>query len=582
MIELKADLAVIGGGLSGTVAAIAAARNGIKVILVNDRPVLGGNASSEFRMHICGADYHMSRKNARETGILEEIELENKRRNPDFSYPIWDEIIREKVENEKNITLLLNTYMHSVKHSGNRIISCKCLQSTSEKAFLISASFFVDATGDGSLSEKAGAEYRIGREGRNEYNESLAPEKADSVTMGSSIMFQAEELDHPVKFIKPDWAYSYSEEDLANRDHSSIKSGYWWIELGGDREKIIEDAEEIHSELRKVLYGIWDHIKNRGDHGAENYTLSWVSPIAGKRESRRVIGDYVLREDDINSCRIFDDAVAYGGWPMDIHTSGGFLRQDDVPTVWNHVEDIYTIPYRCYYSRNIENLFIAGRIISASHVAFSSARVMGTCAVGAEAVGNAASIAIKKGLKSARDVGKHIRELQQKLLKDDCFIPGFRNEDEHDKARKAVITCTAGKNPADVINGYARSIKEDVNAWIANISEGASLTLSFKEKEKISEIRITFDSNLSQEITPSIIEEVLERAERQSPSTLVNGFSIELKDGGLSIFREERSTEGQRHIIIRLDTPLYADSMTLTLLSSFGKDEVKVFEIRVY
>ena len=582
MIELNTELAVIGGGLSGTIAAIAAARNGIKVILINDRSMLGGNASSEFRMHICGADYHMSRPNARETGILEEIELENKRRNPDFSYPIWDEIIREKVEKEENITLLLNTYMYSVEHSENRVTSCACIQSTSEKTFKINANFFIDATGDGSLSEKSGAEYKIGREAKNEYGESLAPDKADSVTMGSSIMFQAEELDHPVKFIKPDWAYSYSEKDMANRDHSSIKSGYWWIELGGDKERIIEDAEEIHRELRKVLYGVWDHIKNHGDHGAENYKLSWVSPIAGKRESRRVIGDYVLKEDDINNCRIFEDAVSYGGWPMDIHTAGGFLKHDDVPTVWNHVEDIYTIPYRCYYSKNIDNLFIAGRIISASHVAFSSSRVMGTCAVGAEAVGNAASIAIKKGLKNAREVGKHIKELQQKLLKDDCFIPGFKNEDESDKARRATITCTRGENPADVINGCARSIKDNVNAWTANIKEIPSLNLSFAKKEEIREIRLTFDSNLSQEITPSIIEEVLARAERQSPSTLVDEFSIEIKDGEKSLLKQKQSTNGQRHIVIKLDDPLFADSITLTLLSSFGEEKVKVFEIRVY
>ena len=580
---MKTELAVIGGGLSGLIAAIAAARNGTRTILIQDRPMLGGNASSEFRMHICGADHHMSRTNARETGILEEILLENKRRNPDFSYPIFDTILYEKAKKEKNLSVFLNTYMTDVSMKDGRIHSVSCVQMTNERKFSVEADFFVDATGDGTLSAKAGAVYRIGREGRDEFGESLAPEKEDHVTMGSSLMFKAKKLDHEVKFIKPDWAYSYTEDDLKMREHKSIESGYWWIELGGDKEKIIDDAEDIHDELLRVIYGIWDHIKNTLGHNAENYDLEWVSPIAGKRESRRVIGDYILRQSDIDEARVFSDAVCYGGWPMDIHTAGGFVSSGDVPTVWNHVDDVYTIPYRSFYSVNIPNLFLAGRIISASHVAFSSSRVMATCAVGGEAVGNAAAIAIQKHLNEAREVGTYIHELQQKLLKDDAFIPGFRNEDEEDKARKAHITATEaidnGK-PENVVNGIARSWKNDINAWICDIEHQPEISLSFDKAEPIREIRLTFDSNLSREITPSIIREVLDRAEHQSPSTLVDRFTITLMKGGKKILEKECATEGQRHIIEQFDHE--ADTVKIKLLSSYGEKIVKLFEVRIY
>ena len=581
---MKTELAVIGGGLSGLIAAIAAARNGTRTILIQDRPMLGGNASSEFRMHICGADHHMSRPNARETGILEEILLENKRRNPDFSYPIFDTILYEKAKKEKHLSVFLNTYMTDVSMKDGRIHSVSCVQMTNERKFSVEAEFFVDATGDGTLAAKAGAVYRIGREGRDEFGESLAPEKEDHVTMGSSLMFKARKLDHEVKFIKPDWAYSYTEDNLKMREHKSIESGYWWIELGGDKEKIIDDAEDIHDELLRVIYGIWDHIKNTLGHNAENYDLEWVSPIAGKRESRRVIGDYILRQSDIDEARVFSDAVCYGGWPMDIHTAGGFVSSGDVPTVWNHVDDVYTIPYRSFYSVNIPNLFLAGRIISASHVAFSSSRVMATCAVGGEAVGNAAAIAIQKHLNEAREVGTYIHELQQKLLKDDAFIPGFRNEDEEDKARKAHITATEaidnGK-PENVVNGIARSWKDDINAWICDIEHQPEISLSFDKAEPIREIRLTFDSNLSREITPSIIREVLDRAEHQSPSTLVDRFTITLMKGGKKILEKECATEGQRHIIEQFDHE-EADTVKIKLLSSYGEKIVKLFEVRIY
>lgn len=578
------QLAVIGGGLSGLCVAIAAARHGVDTILVQDRPMLGGNCSSEFRMHICGADRHMSRPDARETGILEELLLENKRRNSDFSWPIFDSILLEKARAEERLRLHLNTYMAGVEMVNGRVKAVSCFQTTSEQHFHIEADFFVDATGDGSLSARAGATIRLGREASSEFGESLAPAVADCVTMGSSLMFKAKKLDHKVSFIKPEWAHSYTEEDLRMRSHESVESGYWWIELGGDQLRIIEDAEDIQLELMKVIYGIWDHIKNSPGHDADNLDLEWVSPIAGKRESRRVEGDYILCQSDIDSARIFPDAVAYGGWTMDIHTPGGFSSGDDVPTVWNPVDDVYTIPYRCYYSKDVPNLFLAGRIISASHVAFASARVMATCAVGGQAVGTAAAIALNHQLQSAREVGDHITELQQILLEDDCFIPGFRSTDNRDLARAARISASGwvgDGRPENVVNGIARSWKGEVNAWLADISTRPSLCFNLPEVHELHEIRLTFDSNLSQEITPSIIREVIDRSEYGSPTSLVKDFRLTLSKGGQTVFRKDFQSLGQRHVVIPLDGTA-ADSVTLMLLSSYGWNKVKVFEVRIH
>ena len=389
------DLVITGGGLSGVCAAVSAARHGVKTALIHNRPVLGGNASSEIRMHICGADDHASRPNARETGIIEEIQLENKHRNPTHSYPIFDSVLWGFCLNEENLDLYLNTHVITVACKNQHIVRLTAIQMTTETEFEFEGTYFVDATGDGFIGAEAGAEYRIGREGKDQYGEKYAPEQEDDFTMGSSLMFQAKRTEKKVPFITPDWAYHFTEDDLRNREHNDIRSGYWWIELGGYHSPVIDNAEEIYNELLRSVYGIWDHLKNGGDHQAEYYDLEWVGTIPGRRESRRLLGDYVLTEQDCLEGRRFEDAVAYGGWPMDVHIPGGLRTQTEQPTVWLHLKDTYTIPYRCLYSKNIDNLFLAGRAISCSHMAFASTRVMGTCAVVGQAVGTAAAIALK-------------------------------------------------------------------------------------------------------------------------------------------------------------------------------------------
>lgn len=580
------DFVVVGGGMSGICAAVAAARKGVRTALIQNRPVLGGNASSEMRMHICGADYHMSRPNARETGILEEILLENKRRNPTMNYPVFDAVLWETVHFQEHLSVYLNTHMTEVVTEENRIREITAVQMTTEKVFRIQGTYFMDATGDGTLGFLAGALYRKGREGKEQYGESLAPETEDGCTMGSSLLFQARDAGKPVPFIAPDWANTYTEEQLKFREHTSVTSGYWWIELGGKDLDTISDAEKLRDELLKAVYGVWDHIKNGGDHGAEQMDLEWVGFLPGKRESRRLIGDYVLTEQDIHVSRIFEDAVAYGGWPMDVHAVDGFLNEEDNPTVWNHVEDVYTIPYRCLYSANIENLFLGGRAISCSHIAFSSTRVMGTCSVVGQAVGTAAAIALEER-ESPRGVLNHIQKLQQQLLKDDCFIPGFRNEDELDLARTAQVEANRwdlGCQPKNVINGWGRAVKEDRNCWCCNLdgNEPPMLRLLLAKATAVREVRLVFDSNLSREITPSIDERVLKRQKEQTPPELIREYGLEFKLGGKTVRTLNRDSRGQRLQTILMPDSCLCDEIVFWVKSTYGSPKACIFEIRAY
>lgn len=431
----KYDVVVVGGGMSGICAALASSRHGAKTALIQARPVLGGNASSEMRMHITGANCHLGKTDLQETGILMEILLENKRRNPYQTFAIWDSVLWEKVRYQENLDLYLNTSMDEAYTEGSKITSILCHQISTETTYHFYADIFVDATGNGSLGMYAGAEFRMGSEGKAEFNEPNAPDEPNSTTMGNTLMFIAEDMGEPVPFKKPDWAYTFTEEDLIFRGHGNMTishgengvqelynadSGYWWIELGGTSHDIIGDHEIITEELYKCVYGIWDHIKNNGDHGAQNYALTWVGSVPGVRESRRLVGDYLLTENDVAGNRIFEDAVAYGGWPMDEHPPHGLFHKG-YPVRYINFPGAYTIPYRCYYSKNIDNLMMAGRNISTTKMALGSTRVMGTCAVGGQAVGTAAAMAIKYGC-TPRQIGQHMDELQQTLLKDDYAI----------------------------------------------------------------------------------------------------------------------------------------------------------------
>jgi len=454
------DLVVVGGGLAGVCAAIAGARRGLKTALVQDRPVLGGNSSSEIRVNIGGANNCNAW--ARETGIIEEIVLEDRARNHEWARngamnSIWDLVLYEWVKREENLALHLNTVVNGVEKDGDRLSAVTGVQAGSERTLRLRGRFFVDATGDGTVGALAGAESRFGRESRKEFGESLAPEKADLQTQGSSLMLRARDVGRPVSFVPPSWAEEYpTEQSLVGRGHGKLNAteyaGYWWIEIGVPYD-IIDQNEEIRDEALRHLMGVWDHIKNHGNHGAENLALDWIGTVPGKRESRRLMGDYLLTQNDLLANTPFPDRVAYGGWFMDIHTMGGILTaKEGKPPLPNDQhpwvnEDVvvrtYNIPLRSLYSRDVDNLFLAGRDISATHCALGSTRLMLTCALMGQAVGTAAAIA-KKHRTTPRGVArKHIHEVQQALLKDDAFILDLPNDDPDDIARKADAAATS-------------------------------------------------------------------------------------------------------------------------------------------
>jgi len=453
--DISAEVVVAGGGLAGTFAAIAAARLGCKTVLIQDRPVLGGNASSELLVGICGADCSGSAlaRYVRESGLVDEFALQLLRRSSNFASaaPLHSVILWEMAQREANLSLYLNTSVRDVsKNSGGNIASIRASQISTEKEFTFEGRIFIDCTGHGTLGALAGAEFRMGREARTEFGETLAPELADRKTMGNSLIFCARDMGRPVPFTAPAWARKFpTDADLPFRHPGMEKldlesdeiCGFWWIEYGGEKNTI-DDAEAIHDELLKILYGVWDHMKNTGDHGVANYAITWICPFPSMRESRRLIGEYILNENDLRARTVFPDRVAYGGWAIDIHPPGG-IYAGEPPCTHEYLPGPCSIPLRSLYSKNISNLLFAGRNASASHVALGTVRVMATCAVMGQAAGTAAALCLRHK-STPRQLGRErIVELQQQLLKDDCYLVGMKNADPEDFARGAVVSASS-------------------------------------------------------------------------------------------------------------------------------------------
>ena len=358
--HFQVDFCVIGGGLSGVNAALAAARNGASVVLVQDRAVLGGNASSEVKMHVVGADCHGHRPGARETGLIEELKLENAYRNPQRAFSLWDLLLYEKVKENAGITLLLESHCDGCEtektENGWKITRVHVVRPHTEDEFFIEAKFFADCSGNGRLGAEAGADFRIGREASAEFGESFALLEADQQTLGSSILFTAKKHDTPQPFVAPSWVRPFRKEEFRSRPIQSFEYGYWWAEWGGHLDTI-KDYESIRHELLRIALGIWNYVKNSGEHPeSANWALDWVGAIPGERESRRFLGDHILVQQDIESGRIFEDQVAYGGWWLDLHPPSGMDAIDEAPCVQHHLQHLYSIPLRALYSRNIGNL----------------------------------------------------------------------------------------------------------------------------------------------------------------------------------------------------------------------------------
>ncbi len=501
LLEFTSDLVVVGGGLAGVCAAISAARSGLQVSLIQDRPVLGGNSSSEVRLWILGATSHMGNNNrwARESGVINEIMIENLHSNKEGNPIIFDSILLDKVKKEKNISLFLNTCIYHVDKLDNDTISSVigyCSQN--ETKYIFHSKLFSDCSGDGIVGFLSGAAFRMGAESSDEFGEKFAPTSEYGELLGHSIYFYSKDTGMPVKYNPPSFALDVSKEIPRYKSFNSKDFGcrLWWIEYGG-RKDTVHDTEEIKWELWKVVYGVWNHIKNSGEFPeAENLTLEWVGMIPGKRESRRFEGDYMIIQQDIVEQRKHADAVAFGGWSIDLHPGDGVFSEKPGCNQW-HSKGIYQIPYRSLYSRNITNLFFAGRIISASHVAFGSTRVMATSAYLGQAVGNAAYLCLQKNCTPKELYTlNHITELQSYLGKAGHFIPGVLPTDTDNLINQAQIVTSSELQLSSLAGNGEWYILEESIAQLLPIKSGKIPDFKFpiiglEETELDVEIRLS-------------------------------------------------------------------------------------------
>lgn len=606
--QLECDVFVAGGGMSGVCCAIAAARQGVKVILCQDRPVLGGNASSEIRMHIVGANADRPVEDlineARESGLIEEIRLENSVRNPQRSSSMFDEILYEKCREETNLTLYLNTSVVDAVLEGSRITQATAVRASTEDRFEIRAKAFVDCTGDGGLGAAAGAAFNHGREARKQFNESLAPVEADEKTLGSTLLFMARKHDKPMPFSPPAWARKITADDMVNREWAhvgmefSYEYGFWWLEWGG-QVNTIKDNEAIRDELLAILFGVWDYVKNKGDFAADNWALDWFGVIPGKRESRRFIGQHVLTEADVVNSKKHDDAIAYGGWPIDIHPVHGFDQSDEQPCIWHKVPLLYDVPLRSCVARDIGNLMFAGRNISASHIAFASTRVMATCAIIGEGVGIAAAHAVKHGLKPAELAANQavMREIQQAILKEDGYLIGVDLEDAGNLFRTAKISASseaANGAAANVLSGQNRgltgpgSIPEDrkspgTHRWISEAALPASLSAEWSAPQSITDLDIVFDSGLHRVLTLTQSDGYLRKMiwGQPSPET-VRDFTVETLSKGTWTTLAEVSDNGHRRWQYSASTPVVCEALRVTVQKTWGNPEARIVRLRAW
>ncbi|WCE29150.1 FAD-dependent oxidoreductase [Vibrio sp. SCSIO 43137] len=479
------DVIVAGGGLAGVCAAISAARNGQSVALIQDRPVLGGNASSEVRLWALGATSHMGNNNrfAREGGLMGEILEENLFRNKEGNPVIFDMILLDMVKKEKNIHIFLNTAVFEVncedETSGRSIHSVSAFNAINETQYQLIGNMFCDCTGDGIIGFLAGASHRIGAENSEEFDERMAPDENFGQKLGHSIYFYTKHVGEPVNFIPPEFALKDIKQIPRYKRLSSNLNGcdLWWLEWGG-RLDTIRDSETIKWELWKIVWGVWDYIKNSGEFpDAANMTLEWVGLIPGKRESRRFIGDYMLTQKDIINQYDHYDAISFGGWSIDLHPADGVYSKHDGCRQF-HSKGIYTIPYRTMYSKDIRNLFLGGRTLSATHVAFGSTRVMCTCGLNGQVIGEAASLAIQNGVAPAALAEKgNIHQLQQQLMAKGNFIPRLVST-EHLSGKVSASSTLALK-------------QVEQNVGYRQLSESQALMLPLKAGESLPEIRLS-------------------------------------------------------------------------------------------
>ncbi|MFH1716110.1 MAG: FAD-dependent oxidoreductase [Planctomycetota bacterium] len=405
------DLVVVGGGIAGTCTAVSAARLGLQVALIQNRPVLGGNNSSEVRVHLNG-NVNLPPYPAL-GGVVNELDT-GLRGNAEPAEHYNDQQKLKVVLAENNIHLFLNMHAFNVEKQGDRIVAVVARHTENSSRWRFTAPLFADCTGDGTLGFLAGADWRMGRESKEETGESLAPEKPDKMTMGASVQWYSTATGKPTGFPDCPWALQFSEKSC-----HYLTRGDWDWEAGMNRDQITE-FEYIRDHALRAVYGNWAFLKNQSQNRAKyaDLELEWVAYIAGKRESRRLLGDVILKQQDVQRRRSFTDAFVTTTWSIDLHypnpENSKYFPGEEFRSIAKYAQiKPYAIPYRCLYSRNVENLLIAGRCISVTHVALGTVRVMRTCGMMGELIGMAASLCIKHGTNPRGVYENHLGQLKR-------------------------------------------------------------------------------------------------------------------------------------------------------------------------
>ena len=574
----ETEVCVVGGGMAGICASVAAARNGAKVVLVQDRPMLGGNASSEIRVPVSGAygDVLSNGKvlENREGGIIEEIRLENIYRNPSCNWQVWDHVLWNFCAREPNLTVLLNTSVMECETNANHIVSVTGWDSISYTRVTVKADVFIDCSGDGIL-RLSGAAWMKGRESRRDFGESYAPEEGNLTVMGTTLMVFSEpsgvaaDLSAPPETAKP-----YASPQHAFDGTKDISWTCGTLEWGGETNTI-EAASHIRDELFKWSYGLWENeksvLKDGRDAEGRIWERTFVSSLPGKRESIRFIGDHILTQNDLLAeGRAFADNIGHGGWPMDDHFSAGMHAQKQ--TTFNKCPKVYGIPYRSLYSKNIDNLMFAGRDISATHMALSSTRVQGTTSVLGQAAGTAAAIAVRHGTTPRGVYKNHLAELQDTLQWQDQFIPW--------RDRKITALSKKGRISHEVLRDGMDRIRLDGGhgAWL---KPGGTTEYAFDGPKTFEGVRLVVDTNMND--NRWLVWWIGPKKARRLPDEMPRDFNVQVRSGGewktVKVVRDNY----RRWLDLRFDMPIAGDACRVVWTRPWGETtEQRVFSFEVY
>lgn len=592
-VNQRFDLVVCGGGLAGFCAAVAAARHGLETALVHDRPVLGGNSSSEVRVTPHGAaQFHAY---ARETGVISEMLIRERRQNHQdimengWTNSVWDMVLYDAAMREPRLTLMLNTVVSGVRMKSplgeptvptvqagfyhrptlhpdgpGRITAVEADVLNAETHLILEADHFIDATGDGVLADLAGCEWRMGSEGRDAFNETHAPPQGSTDTMGNSIHIRARDMGRPCPFELPQWAVHHQDPSYfyeQGRVPHDPRGGFWWIEIGVPWHTI-HDNETIRHELTRHALGIWNWMKNHDPKlkgKIENYALDWIGQTPGKRESRRIMGLRLMTEHDLWPEKPFTDEIAFGGWFVDLHTPGGLLAKSSEPLAAQGYKvegdqadksyvGPYGIPLGVMISKDVDNLMMAGRNVSVTHAALGTVRVMATTALMGQAAGTFLALGAgkKKSLKQRAEDAQQCQTVQQTLLRDGCFLPSVANDDPADLARQARVTASS----SDSVTGVTLEevgVHDGLNRWwrpanperdILTHRRAQWIAIGADRLDAVSVCLSNFDSE------PQRVKAVLVPVEsiwdyRSSPDAILGEMEFEVPPGGPHWVRHE-------------------------------------------